>query len=208
MDKQMSEEKPLMIDLFSGLGGASQAMVDRGWEVIRVDNNPEFSPDIVADVRKWSWTGRQPLLVWASPPCTEFSRTFLPFRNVKQTKPPNLDCIFAVRRIITQTKPTYWVVENVKGAVKWLRPVLGQPRWISNPIYLWGFFPDISHVKIKPWKEKIRNPALRAKIPYELSLALAIACESQRPLQPFWEHLQITGFGEVKHDCRSDSCSE
>lgn len=42
---------PVMLDLFSGLGGASQVMVERGWKVIRVDIESRFKPDIVADVR-------------------------------------------------------------------------------------------------------------------------------------------------------------
>ena len=37
----------LMLDLCSGLGGASKAMKERGWDVITVDVNPEFSPDVL-----------------------------------------------------------------------------------------------------------------------------------------------------------------
>lgn len=48
----------LMLDLCCGLKGASAAMRDRGWEVVR---------------------GRRPDLVWASPPCTEFSRESMPW---------------------------------------------------------------------------------------------------------------------------------
>ena len=58
----------LMLDLCCGLGGASRAMQERGWDVIRVDINPEFSPDIVADITTFHYTGPQPDLVWASPP--------------------------------------------------------------------------------------------------------------------------------------------
>ena len=34
---------PTMIDMFSGMGGASEAFIRAGWEVIRLDNNPVFS---------------------------------------------------------------------------------------------------------------------------------------------------------------------
>ena len=32
-----------MLDLFSGLGGASEAMLANGWEVLRIENNPELA---------------------------------------------------------------------------------------------------------------------------------------------------------------------
>jgi hypothetical protein len=54
-----------MLDLFAGLGGASQAMIDRGWRVVRVDLEPRLRPDVVADVAhlplRW-----QPDLLWAA----------------------------------------------------------------------------------------------------------------------------------------------
>ena len=42
-----------MLDLYSGLGGASQAFVDDGWEVVRIENNPimgDVENTIVDDV--------------------------------------------------------------------------------------------------------------------------------------------------------------
>ncbi|GAI29454.1 unnamed protein product, partial [marine sediment metagenome] len=68
----------LMVDLCCGLKGASKAMTERGWTVITLDISPDFEPDIVADVRGWSYQGETPDLVWASPPCNEFSREFMP----------------------------------------------------------------------------------------------------------------------------------
>ena len=55
----------LMLDLFSGLGGASKAMKERGWEVITVDNNPKFNPDICIDIREYHYSGPTPCTrVW------------------------------------------------------------------------------------------------------------------------------------------------
>ena len=39
-----------VLDLFSGLGGFSQAFKDRGHKVTTLDNNPEFNPDICIDI--------------------------------------------------------------------------------------------------------------------------------------------------------------
>ena len=58
-----------MLDLFSGLGGASRAMRERGWDVITVDIEPEFNPSIIADISTYHYEGKLPVdLVWASPP--------------------------------------------------------------------------------------------------------------------------------------------
>ena len=62
----MGDMTPLMIDLCSGLGGASAAMRERGWRVVTVDNEATFSPDVVADVREWRWEGEKPGLSGAA----------------------------------------------------------------------------------------------------------------------------------------------
>jgi len=33
-------DKRSMVDLYAGLGGASEAMIRTGWDVLRIDNNP------------------------------------------------------------------------------------------------------------------------------------------------------------------------
>lgn len=67
------------LDLCSGLGGASQPALDRGWRVIRVDIDPRFKPDIVADVRALPLRPFHVDVLWASPPCQEFARATLPW---------------------------------------------------------------------------------------------------------------------------------
>ena len=90
----------LMIDLFSGLGGASYPFKKNGWEVVTVDINPEFSPDLCIDVREFLsvWDGRQPDFLWASPPCEEFSRSSMPWTGFK--------------------KPEWWAMELVFTTIK------------------------------------------------------------------------------------------
>jgi site-specific DNA-cytosine methylase len=168
----------LMLDLFAGLGGASAAMKARGWEVITVDVDPRFGCTCTADLLSWRYTGRRLDLVWASPPCTEFSRSILPW--IKDKKEPSLDLLFAARRIIGECDPTWWVIENVRGAVKWFKPHLGPVRQAFGPVFLWGDFPRLRRVIVKPFKERLSSSrrAERAKVPFALSAALAVACES------------------------------
>lgn len=164
----------LMLDLFSGTGGASAPMRKRGWDVVRVDNGLTFTPDtITADVSAWSWKGLPaPDLLWASPPCTEFARESMPW--CRTGKQPDLSLLLATIRIISEARPRWWVIENVRGA----QPYLGRAPRRYGPVYLWGWFPDF-RVDIKPWKEKLSSTddAGRGRIPFELGDALAEACE-------------------------------
>jgi hypothetical protein len=173
-----------MLDLFSGLGGASRAMRERGWDVITVDIEPRFNPSIIADISTYHYEGKLPVdLVWASPPCTEFSKDSLPRSwACNRNNPPKPDTALteAAMRVIEEVKPRWWVIENVRGAVKHFRPILGAPVKRVGSRYLWGVFPDFD---CPPVYGKWRLPpspdraALRSLIPRELSEALCLACE-------------------------------
>jgi hypothetical protein len=174
---------PFMIDLCAGLKGASAAMLSRGWNVLTVDINPSFEVDIVADVRTWSWTGERPDLIWASPPCNEFSREF--FVWSRTGKPPDLSIVQGCQRIISESKPRYWIIENTRGGAQFLTPLLGKPAIILYPYYLWGHLPPLPDKKPKfPHKELLSSTAKaeRARIPFELSALIARAVEQAMPL--------------------------
>ncbi len=160
-----------MVDLFSGLGGASAAMVDRGWRVVRLDGDPGCRPDVVADVRRVVLRC-QPDLLWASPPCVEFSREDQPWTRTGRV--PSLALVEATYRWVDALRPRYWILENVRGAQRWVGPA----RQRFGPVYLWGNFPLILAV-VWPWKARLsgRQRAQRAQMPYELSVAVAASIE-------------------------------
>jgi len=66
-----------LLDLCCGLKRASLDFKDHGWDVTTVDINPKFNPDIIADVNNLFLDGKYDL-IWASPPCTDYSRYALP----------------------------------------------------------------------------------------------------------------------------------
>jgi hypothetical protein len=179
--------KMLMLDLGAGLGGASEAMRRRGWNVVTVDINPEFNPDIVADLRTWSWDGPRPDLVWASPPCDEFAKFAMRcWYDVDALATPDVSLVLACKRVIDECHPRFWIIENVRGAIQFLEPILGTPRKF-RPYYLWGHFPCLGDVKRHTWGTKTKKlsstaKAERAEIPYSLSKAVALAIERQGEL--------------------------
>lgn len=170
----------LMLDLCAGLGGASQAMRDRGWHVVALDSDPRFGCEITADLCTWTWRGPRPDLIWLSDPCTEFSRESMPW--CKTGVAPDMSILCAGLAIIRAVQPRCWVRENVRGSARWVRDLIGPPRAICGPFFLWGWFPTFGHLRLAMrTKESYSSTqsALRAKIPYALSLAMALAIEQQ-----------------------------
>ena len=175
----------LMLDLCAGLGGASQAMRARGWDVVTLDNDPAFGCAITADLRTWSYNGPRPDLLWISPPCVEFARESMPWSRTGRS--PDMSIVQAARRLVDEIQPRYWVVENVRGAVRHFAPLFGSPRLIVGPFFLWGHFPALDGLRVKMRaKESYSSTqrAERAKVPHALSEALAVAIEQQHTL---WE---------------------
>jgi len=199
-----------MLDLFSGLGGASEAFVQAGWEVMRIENNPLLSevPHTelisVLDVRDLLEENvidnPDPFLhdidlIWASPPCDEFSLAFsAPHAIHNRENPgipyePNMDYLEATLDIIKLLKPRYFVIENVRGSSKFFTEMIGSPprQILGNAQFLWGNFPliDPPSYKSKAEVDKRHSPLranIRAKIPIEISQALLEAIQSQKSI--------------------------
>ena len=72
---------PLMIDLFSGLHGASAAFTENGWGVISIEKNRDLEATYHMDVLREKDRIIEILskleridFLWASPPCYDFSQ--------------------------------------------------------------------------------------------------------------------------------------
>lgn len=173
-----------VLDLFSGLGGWSKAFKDRGHKRITVDINEEFNPDICIDIIELDVREMGTFdVILASPPCTEFSKASMPDSwNKNRTTNPDTALLKRTIEIIEKLKPTYWIIENVRGAKPYFYPLLGKPVKKVGSRYLWGNFPIVD-CKNKYGKEKLspskNRPALRSLIPYELSLAVCRAIENE-----------------------------
>ena len=182
-------KRKVIWDLCSGLGGWTEAFAQSDWFVVRIEINPklEYVPFTrIHDVTTWmDWIDDlpHPDVIVASPPCTEFSTA--DWRKDRETLEPDMTIVRACLDIIDYIKPTWWVLENVKGACRFFIPIIGHHRQaVGNKqcpqFYLWGNFPLLS---MKPhWKHSksdIRDPQKRALIPFELSFQLKRAIEQQ-----------------------------
>jgi hypothetical protein len=118
-----------------------------------------------------------------SPPCTEFSLA----RNPK-IENPGIDLLFTSMALKESLAPRYWIIENVKGAIKKFNKILGQVEYKLDPFYLWGVFPifnpDLKHSKMTgdTWSDDPLRPFRRAKVPLEFSEALRQTVQYQQQL--------------------------
>jgi hypothetical protein len=158
---------------------------------------------ILKDVRDWHPSKRYDVVV-ASPPCTEFSQLvrLAVARGQRGPADPEkgLQLVKACIRIIEEIKPKFWILENVAGSEQYITPLLGPPKVVHRPWYLWGDFPcfmlpqsnlpkktggEIGGARYSNRHDKLNsvfafNPLrsfYRAKIPLPLSVPMAIACK-------------------------------
>lgn len=180
---------PSCLDLYAGLGGASEAMVEARWDVIRVENNPALSHVPHTKIADASWaygllSHEKFDLVWASPPCLEFSQAFnapgpTAAREGRDFS-PDLAQVEKAWHIIKWLKPRFWVIENVVGAIKHLEPLLGEPSQIIGSFVLWHNLPRIvvarefRHNKADndSWSSDPLRSNKKAKVPIEISRAV------------------------------------
>ena len=178
----------MIIDLFSGSGSASEPWVRDGFPVTRYDlldgwdlGEPLIQKQIIQYHKDDAL-----LLIWASPPCTEYSRLLT--NTHKRPYNPDLTLWKAAQHIIAQLAPRYHVIENVGGAVR----TWGEPRQKIGSFYLWGNYPLISPPKVPPKLVDYQAPgetnmqaaARRAMIPPALAERLMQTILSQRQLPP------------------------
>lgn len=200
-----------ILDLFSGLGGASESFLQNNWTVLRIENNPELSLvpntkiDCVKNIEQQLWNAvdaghipESPTVIWASPPCTDFSDGYNSPKmkarraGIEYYPYAAIELVQCTKRIIELLQPKYWILENVKGSVEFLEPILGPPKMIIDSIFLWGDFPKWSmppgykHVKDdSAWSSNPLRANIRAKIPYAVSDACRQSIENTRTLD-YW----------------------
>jgi len=186
----------VMVDVCSGLGGASESPLQNGWDVYRIDNNPALAHiertslcDITAIRPHWLASKRPIDLFWASVPCLEFSTGYAApgpkAARAGEDFEPDLTLLKKAIEIRDNLHAKWWVFENVRGSIKHFAPLLGEPSRIIGPFVLWTNLPtldipyDFEHLKKDhdTWSDDPMRSNKLAKIPFEISDAVRIAAE-------------------------------
>ena len=137
-----------VIDLYCGLGGWAKGFVEKGDNVTGYDiidfSEKYLGKFVKADLLTSSNFPSADIIV-ASPPCTDFSKaSFPPSWKSVQRYPPDipkaLQLFNRVYEIVEMVKPKYYIIENVRGAEKYV----GKARMHIGSRYFWGNFPLFS----------------------------------------------------------------
>lgn len=159
--------RPLLIDLFCGLGGWTRAFLDEGWDCIgfdieRHDYGTGGYPGqlVLQDVCTLEgWQLAHADCIVASSPCQEFSYRAMPWKRAKALGPPVLGIklfwqAFRLQREIELAtgRRVPLIAENVCGAQKWIGPA----AWHFGSFYLWGDIPALM-----PTTRAVKNPGFR-----------------------------------------------
>jgi SAM-dependent methyltransferase len=161
-----------MLDLCCGLGGVYREFQRAGWFAVGVDIAAWVKPTIVADIRALPLAPRRWDFIWASEPCTYYSRFSQP--GLYPNEPlPDLGLARCIRALIAELKPARWVVENVWGARRFYREIFGPVRarvpghvFYGMPLLIPQVRPH-KHTIGEQVREEIRK-AKRAMIPREI----------------------------------------
>lgn len=203
-----------VLDLYSGLGGFSEAFArSPNYEVMRIENNPLLAEvphteimcvlEFRDNLREMIIRGYVPdpvEIVLISPPCLPFSLGFNAPQAVLSREggfedyQPDMSELHAGLEIVEMLKPRYWVVENVRGAIRHFEPILGKHiASIGQSNFLWGNLPPLpefeiesGHRKTATGSSKLRHN-IRSLIPFSVSSAIMRAIENQRSIFDYLE---------------------
>ena len=161
-------QKPLAIDLFCGLGGWTEGLLNEGYRVIGFDLERHCYGEarypahlVIQDVTTIHGSQfKNAALIVASPPCQAYSYRAMPWKRAKALPPPDNTLFEACFRIQLEACEAAGhhiplVVENVCGGQKWV----GRARWHYGSFYLWGEVPALMPMTNKRF-HKIESPHL------------------------------------------------
>ena len=153
----VSVDDPLAIDLFCGLGGWTEGLLQEGYHVIGFDIERHCygvarypAQLVLQDVTTIHGAQfKDAALIVASPPCQAYSYRAMPWKRAKALPPPDntlFEACFRIQREACEAANRYipLVVENVCGAQKWV----GRARWHYGSFYLWGDVPALMPIVV------------------------------------------------------------
>jgi len=121
----------LLLELFKGTGSVGKVAKTMNMDIISLDFDKKFEPDILTDILTWDYkTIAVPDVIWASPPCNTFCVLAYAFkeRNTKTAEPYSdraklgTAILYKTLEIITYFKEKNpnlkWVIENPRAMMR------------------------------------------------------------------------------------------
>ena len=134
----------MFLDLFSGSGSVGEVAKELGYTVISLDRDMEA--EIQIDIMDWDYSDFPKGffdVIWASPPCTEYSRA-------KTTAPRDIEganeIVQRTLDILEYFEPKFWILENPQTGL------------LKDQLMMWGLpFKDVDYCKYgMPYRKSTR----------------------------------------------------
>jgi hypothetical protein len=156
-----------VLDLFSGTGSTAEAFREQGFEVVTLDFNPKFRPDICVDILEWDYAKAfKPgyfHTIAVSPPCTEYSAAM----TCRPRELAKADAIVErALKVIEYLQPWHWFIENPRTGMLKDRGILDGVTYVDvdycqfcdwgyqKPTRIWGPpFLENLRPKVCDWRE-------------------------------------------------------
>ena len=161
----IGDDRPLAVDMFTGLHGWSEGLIAEGFRVIGFDivdmsaecglPKPDHFELVLQDVLTLHGSQfKDAALIVASPPCQFFSYCAMPWTKAKalaaavRADPERLakelalfNACFRIQREASEAagRRIPLIVENVRGAIPWV----GRSRWNAGSFHLWADVPAL-----------------------------------------------------------------
>jgi site-specific DNA-cytosine methylase len=133
-----------LLDLFAGTGSITSVAKELGFDVISLDR--DMPADINCDIMDWdykTYPNKYFDIIWASPPCTEYSIT----------KTTGIRDIEGANKIVQRTldileyvEPKFWIIENPQTGL------------LKDQLCMWGLpFKEMDSCKYgMPYRKRTR----------------------------------------------------
>ena len=132
------------LELFSGTGSVGDVAEELGFDVTSLDR--DMIADIQTDIMDWDYTTyprKHFHVIWASPPCTEYSRAkTIGVRKIEEAN----NIVQRTLDILEYFEPVYWMIENPQTGL------------LKEQLCMWGLpWVDVDYCKYgMPYRKRTR----------------------------------------------------
>jgi site-specific DNA-cytosine methylase len=138
-----------ILELFKGTGSVGKVAEKLGWDVVSLDIEEKYKPTICEDFLTWNYKKLKftPDIIWASPPCTTWSKMTHKHRTIKEGLTAKTEeakiaehQIIKLLDVIQYFKPQYWFIENPRGRLRYFPYMSNLPKYtVYYGAYDWHF---------------------------------------------------------------------